>query len=109
DVRMMFFAENAFPMDEFVRLQLGPVVMKDEIEYAREINLLDEVRVTLVIAGLAEDGSRWLMRNEFYRPDSKLAATVTSSGGWLGGPFGAQTSRSAAGPTSGTAEARADR
>jgi acyl-CoA thioester hydrolase len=29
DVRMMYFAERGFPMAEFARLQLGPVVMKD--------------------------------------------------------------------------------
>jgi len=82
-VRMMFFSEHGFPMDEFKRLRLGPVVQKDEIEYQREVNLLDELPVALSIAGLAEDGSRWLMRNEFFRPDGKTAAIVTSAGGWL--------------------------
>jgi len=31
DVRMMFFSENGFSMAEFVRLRIGPVVMKDEV------------------------------------------------------------------------------
>ncbi|HTT10727.1 MAG TPA: thioesterase family protein [Burkholderiaceae bacterium] len=83
DLRMMFFAENGFPMSEFVRLRVGPVVQKDEIEYQREVNLLDTLRGTLALAGLAPDGSRWLMRNEFFRSDDKLAARVTSAGGWL--------------------------
>jgi acyl-CoA thioester hydrolase len=83
DVRMMFFADNGFPMSEFSRLNLGPVVMKDEIEYYREIGLLHEVRVMLAMAGLSEDGSRFLMRNEIYRADGKLAAKITSAGGWL--------------------------
>ena len=83
DVRMMFFAANGFPMDEFVRRRLGPVVMKDEIEYFREVQLLEEVRGTLAIAGLADDGSRFLLRNEFWRTDGRLAAKVTSAGGWL--------------------------
>lgn len=43
DVRLMFFAAHGFPMAEFVRLRLGPVVMKDEVEYFREVQLLDEV------------------------------------------------------------------
>ncbi len=83
DVRMMFFAEHGFPMSEFARLRLGPVIMKDEIEYYREVNLLDEVRVTLAIAGHAGDGSRFRLRNEFFRADGKPVATVTSTGGWL--------------------------
>jgi acyl-CoA thioester hydrolase len=83
DVRMMFFAENGFPMDEFVRAGLGPVIMKDEIEYQKEVGLLQELTVTLAVAGLSEDGSRWRMRNDFLRADGKLAARVTSAGGWL--------------------------
>jgi acyl-CoA thioester hydrolase len=83
DVRMMFFADNGFPMSEFFRLNLGPVVMKDEIEYYREIGLLQEVRVVLAMAGLSEDGSRFVMRNEIYRTDGTRAAKITSAGGWL--------------------------
>jgi len=83
DVRMMFFAENGFPMAKFVTLRLGPVIMKDEVEYFREVGLLEALRVTLSQAGLADDGSRWLLRNEFFRSDGKRVAAVTSSGGWL--------------------------
>jgi acyl-CoA thioester hydrolase len=83
DVRMMFFAENGFPMSEFAKLRIGPVITKDEIEYFREVSLLDKIRVTLSVAGMSEDGSRWLVRNEFFRPDGKLVAKVTSMGGWL--------------------------
>lgn len=83
DVRMMFFAENGFPMAEFMRLKVGPVIMKDEIEYQKEVALLQALRVTLSMAGLADDGSRFFMRNEFFRPDGKLCARVTSTGGWL--------------------------
>jgi acyl-CoA thioester hydrolase len=83
DVRMMFFAEHGFPVTEFARLRVGPVVMKDEVEYYRETQLLDELRVTLAIAGLADDGSRFRLRNEFFRADGKPVAKLTSTGGWL--------------------------
>ncbi len=83
DVRMMFFSANGFPMDEFIRRNIGPVIMKDEVEYYKEIQLLEEVRVTLALAGLAADGSRFMMRNEFWRMDGKQAARVSSTGGWL--------------------------
>lgn len=83
DLRMLFFAEHGFPMGEFVRLRLGPVVMKDEVEYYKEIGLLQEIRVTLGIAGMSDDGSRFRLRNEFFRADGKLSARVSSEGGWL--------------------------
>lgn len=83
DVRMMYFAENGFPMSEFVRLGLGPVVMKDEIDYYREFNLLETVEIALELAGIAEDGSRFIICNEFFRPDGARAARVASTVGWL--------------------------
>ena len=83
DVRMMFFSENGFPMEEFVHRKLGPVIRKDEVEYFKEIRLLETVRVTLLMAGLSVDGSRFLIRNEFWCEEGKLAARVTSAGGWL--------------------------
>ena len=82
DVRMMYFASCGFPMSAFLTLRIGPVVMKDEVEYFREFQLLDEMKVTFSLAGLSEDGSRMKLRNDFYRGDV-LAARVTSTGGWL--------------------------
>lgn len=83
DVRMMFFSDNGFPMKEFVALRVGPVIMKDEVEYFKEVGLLEALKVTLSLAALADDGSRFVMRNEFFRADGLLAAKVSSSGGWL--------------------------
>lgn len=83
DVRMMFFAENGFPMAEFVRLKLGPVVLRDEVDYRKEVGLLQQITVALAMAGLSPDGSRFAIRNEISLPDGKLCARVTSTGGWL--------------------------
>lgn len=83
DVRMMFFAENGFAAREFEELKFGPVVLRDEVSYFRELKLLERMSVDLALAGLSEDGSRFRIRNQFFRPDSQLAAVVTTLGGWL--------------------------
>jgi acyl-CoA thioester hydrolase len=83
DVRMMYFAENGFTAADMLRMRIGPVIMKDEIEYYREVKLLQEIRVTLAIAGLAPDGSRFMLRNEFAHADGTRCAAITSTGGWL--------------------------
>ena len=82
DVRLMFFAENGLPMSEFLRMKIGPVVMKDEVDYFKEFHLLDDMTVTLCLAGMSNDGSRVKLRNEFFKQE-KLAARVTSTLGWL--------------------------
>ena len=83
DVRMMYFDEHGFSMREFERRRIGPVVMRDELEYFRELRLLEPVEVTLALAGLSQDASRFIIRNEFFRGDGKLAARVTTFAGWL--------------------------
>ena len=83
DVRMMYFQEHGFPMREFERLRVGPVILRDELDYYRELRLLERIDVTLEASGLTEDASRFLFRNDFYREDGKLCTRVTSLGGWL--------------------------
>jgi len=83
DVRQKYLAEHGFPMEEFSRLRIGPVVRKDEVEYFAEVGLQEEITVTYALAGHAIDGSRFLLRHEVFRADGKLAARVTSAGGWL--------------------------
>lgn len=83
DVRMLCFEAGGFPMREFERLRVGPVVLRDELEYLREMRLLDPFTVTLALAGLSEDGARFRLRNEFFNEAGKPVARVTSTGGWL--------------------------
>ena len=83
DVRILFFEENGFTTDEFYKLRIGPVVKKDELEYFREVRIMESLRVTLVRVGLADDGSRFRLRNEIWRVDGQLAARITSTGGWM--------------------------
>ena len=82
DVRFMYFTENGLPISEFLRMGIGPVVMKDEVEYFKEFHLHDEMMVNLTVAGMSNDGTRLKVRNEFFK-NEKLAARVTSTLGWL--------------------------
>lgn len=45
DIRMMFFSENGFPMEEFIRRKIGPVIRKEEIEYFKVVTLLYKVTI----------------------------------------------------------------
>jgi len=84
DCRMQYFAALGFPMSEFERVRVGPVVQRDELDYHRELRLLEEASVSLSLGGLSADGSRFRLRNTFTRlHDAKRVAVVTSTGGWL--------------------------
>ncbi len=83
DIRMTYFQENNFTANDFERMRVGPVVMKDEIQYFREMKLMDPLEITLELAGMASDGSRFIVRNCYFRQDGKISVTINSTVGWL--------------------------
>jgi acyl-CoA thioester hydrolase len=83
DCRFAYFASQGFPPAEFFRHRVGPVVRRDEVEYFRELRMLERFTVNLSLAGVSPDASRFRLRNEIRRADGELSARVTSLGGWL--------------------------
>jgi acyl-CoA thioester hydrolase len=83
DARVLALAEKGFPLEEFIRLRLGVVIMKDELEYKREIKWMEEIDISFSLAGLAPDGSRFKIQNEVRRANGDLAARITSTGGFM--------------------------
>jgi acyl-CoA thioester hydrolase len=83
DARMGFFKQHGFPVTEFAKRRIGPVVRRDELEYHREVGLLEPITVTLAIAGMATDGSRFRLVNEILKGYGRLAARIRSEGGWM--------------------------
>ena len=83
DVRFAYFASQGFTPADFRTHGIGPVVRRDEVDYYREMRLMEHFTVSLTIAGLSPDASRFRLRNEIRKADGELAARITSQGGWL--------------------------
>ena len=83
DARVLMLAQKGFPIDEFIRLRLGVVIMKDELEYRREVKWMEEIGITFAVAGLAPDGSRFKVVNQILNAEGALCARVTSTGGFM--------------------------
>ena len=83
DVRVAFLADHGFPPSEFRRLEIGPVIRNEELEYFREIGLHETVTVTYAAVAMSADGSRFVIENEVWTSRGERAAVVRSTGGWL--------------------------
>ena len=68
---------------DFAAAGIGPVVLRDEILYRRELRFQDEFTLSVALAGLSEDGSRLRLHNRIYRADGSFAASITSDGIWF--------------------------
>jgi len=83
DTRMLFFNQNGFTMSRFASERFGPVVVRDELVYRKELRLMEDFRVNLEVAGLSRDGARFRLRNTFLTSANGISAVVTSDGVWL--------------------------
>src|SRR4029450_11398852 len=83
EARLAFLEAQGFPASEFARLRIGPIVMEDLIQYFAEVRLRETLRVTLELAGIASDGSRFRFRNEIFREDGRMAARLSTLGAWF--------------------------
>jgi acyl-CoA thioester hydrolase len=83
EVRMAFLAEHGFGLAELKQHGLGPVILREEIDYLRECHMGEELTVTFTIAGLSADGGRFKMIQEIWKPNGKQAARLVVLGGWL--------------------------
>jgi acyl-CoA thioester hydrolase len=83
DARALYLANSGFPAARFVTERMGPVVIRDELVYRKELRLHDEFVVDLLAAGLSVDGTRFRLENNFRNASNESVATVTSDGVWF--------------------------
>jgi len=76
--RMEFFNANGYTLAEFFGAGIGPVVLRDEIEYRAEVRLAEELTITNELAAMNEDGSRFVFRNRFVKANGKVACKISS-------------------------------
>ena len=81
--RFRLLAAHGFGAGRLQAERFGPVMMREETRYRRELRLGDTVAVTVRCAGLSADASHWRVRQEVRRGDGKEAAVLTITGGWI--------------------------
>jgi acyl-CoA thioester hydrolase len=83
DCRMSFLASHGFTMEEFRKRQIGPIVVEDKLTYKRELHLLEEFRVELLVAGITPDARKMKLRNIIRRKEGTEACIVESLVLWF--------------------------
>jgi acyl-CoA thioester hydrolase len=81
--RFQLLAAHGFTPSKLEAQRFGPVMMREEIRYRREVLFGDTLSVDVSCSGLSADGSHWLVRQEARRADGKDAAILVIQGGWI--------------------------
>ena len=83
EVRMAYLVEHEFGLAELRQHGIGPVLLREEIDYLRECHMGEELTVTFAVVGLSPDGTRFKMVHDVWKPNGKQAAHIVVLGGWL--------------------------
>lgn len=81
--RMIFLTENGITTELMAKEQIGPILLKEECAFRRELKFGDEVHITLKICWYNKDVSRWGMQHEIFKNNGKLSATINIEGAWM--------------------------
>lgn len=83
NIRMTYFFDMGFPPKKMLTMGVGPVAVRDEILYLKEIQLMEQFKVSLQLDGLSEDQSKMRLINIFINEKGTVFGKVTSDGVWF--------------------------
>ncbi len=83
EVRLAFLAEGGFDWKRLEELGLGPVLLREEVDYLRELGIGEEVTANLEAVALSQDGARWKLRHTVRKLGGEVAGRVLVTGGWI--------------------------
>ena len=81
--RMRYFDEHGLTGDVMQRLNIGPIIFREECVFRKEIKFGDVVTIDLLITSARKDFSRWSLRHRIIKNENVLAASLTLDMAWL--------------------------
>jgi len=82
-VRLAYLEHKGFGANRFVEEGFGAVIVREETQYLREIELHEKITVDFKVIAFSEDWCRWTVMHEFKKQNGKRAALVSIDGLWL--------------------------
>ncbi|MCP4438799.1 MAG: thioesterase [Aureispira sp.] len=82
--RVSFFNDFGYSLARLSKEGIGPILLKEELVYWREVNMHEHLKVYVELDKASEDYSKYTLVQNIHRcSDGKKAARVTIHGAWL--------------------------
>jgi acyl-CoA thioester hydrolase len=82
ETRIGYLASRGWSFAEFQAARFGPVILREELDYLREVRMGEALTVDFTVLGLSKDEARFKLAHEVLR-DGKKVARVVLVGGWM--------------------------
>ena len=83
EVRVRFFQEHGLSINAFAKLNIGPILFKEETSFYKEIHIGENITVNLSLEGVSKGIERWRFNHKLYNKDGVLSAEINVYGAWI--------------------------
>jgi acyl-CoA thioester hydrolase len=81
--RIEILSTNGLTLHKLEELAIGPVLLREEAVFRREIRFEDSIRISTEVLKSSPDYTRWTIRHEIEKADGVRAAVITIDGAWI--------------------------
>jgi len=81
--RVRLFNANGLSLTAFNKLNIGPILFREETIFLKEIALSDDIVVEVLLKGVSEKGERFKLHHKIFRVDGELAAEINIYAAWM--------------------------
>ncbi len=82
-LRVEFLNEYGLTAEVMHKLQIGPILFREECVFRKEIRYGDEVKIDLKLIKARKDFSRWSFQHQITKGEDVTAAVLTVEGAWM--------------------------
>ncbi len=83
EVRVRFFQKQGLSINEFAKLNIGPVLFKEETSFFKEIHIGENITVKMELEGVSKGIERWRFNHQIFNEKGELAAEIKVYGAWI--------------------------
>lgn len=83
EVRVRFFQEHGLSINEFSKLNIGPILFKEETSFIKEIYIGENITVKMELEGVSKGIERWRFKHQLFNSNGDLAAEIKVYGAWI--------------------------
>lgn len=83
EVRVRFFQKQGLSINEFAKLNIGPVLFKEETSFLKEIHIGENITVKMKLEGVSKGIERWRFNHQIFNEKGELAAEIKVYGAWI--------------------------
>ncbi len=83
EVRVRFFQEHGLSINTFAKLNIGPMLFKEETSFLKEIHIGENISVNLELEGVSKGIERWRFSHHILNEKGELSAEIKVYGAWI--------------------------